>query len=143
MAVITHRLDQVPGNASEQAFIDAYVSAALWASDDDNGECLWENYSQDDIAPETLAAIEKDCADFLNVFWRDLFVPGVYCGRGKLHAVEMAGHDFWLTRNGHGAGFWDGDWLMPYSVQFDTYSKSVGAFTLYVGDDGKIHGMKG
>lgn len=24
--------------------------------------------------------------------------------------IEQAGHDFWLTRNGHGAGFWDGDW---------------------------------
>ena len=24
--------------------------------------------------------------------------------------VERAAHDFWLTRNGHGAGFWDGDW---------------------------------
>jgi|TARA_R110000744_G_scaffold366338_1_gene475354 hypothetical protein len=23
---------------------------------------------------------------------------------------ERIGHDFWLTRNGHGAGFWDGDW---------------------------------
>lgn len=21
--------------------------------------------------------------------------------------IEQAGHDFWLTRNGHGAGFWD------------------------------------
>ena len=23
---------------------------------------------------------------------------------------EVAGHDFWLSRNGHGAGFFDGDW---------------------------------
>ena len=23
------------------------------------------------------------------------------------HQDEQAGHDFWLTRNGHGAGFWD------------------------------------
>ena len=22
-------------------------------------------------------------------------------------AIEQAGYDFWLTRNGHGAGFWD------------------------------------
>ena len=21
--------------------------------------------------------------------------------------IEQAGHDFWLTRNGHGTGFWD------------------------------------
>ena len=24
--------------------------------------------------------------------------------------TDLAGHDFWLTRNGHGAGFWDGDY---------------------------------
>lgn len=24
-----------------------------------------------------------------------------------------AGHDFWLTRNRHGAGFWDGDYPEP------------------------------
>ena len=24
--------------------------------------------------------------------------------------LARAGTDFWLTRNGHGAGFWDGDW---------------------------------
>lgn len=23
------------------------------------------------------------------------------------YSYEQAGHDFWLTRNGHGAGFWD------------------------------------
>lgn len=143
MAVITHRLDQVPGNASEQAFVNAYISAALWASDDDEGGCLWETYSPDDIAPETLAQIEKDCADFIAVFWADLFRTGVYCGAGRYHAVEMAGHDFWLTRNGHGAGFWDGDWQEPYAEQMTAYSKRVGEYTLYVGDDGKIHGMKG
>lgn len=24
-------------------------------------------------------------------------------------AIEQAGHDFWLSRNGHGTGFWDRD----------------------------------
>lgn len=24
--------------------------------------------------------------------------------------LARAGHDFYLTHNGHGAGFWDGDW---------------------------------
>ena len=24
--------------------------------------------------------------------------------------AEKAGHDFWLTSQGHGSGFWDGGW---------------------------------
>ena len=29
-------------------------------------------------------------------------------------AEDLAGHDFWLTRNGHGTGFWDaGRWKAP------------------------------
>jgi hypothetical protein len=142
----THHLTTVKpdaGNASEARFVDAYIEAALWASDDDNGDSLADSFEADDIAPETRAQIEKDCAAFLAVFWADLFRSGIYQGRATHHAVEMAGHDFWLTRNGHGAGFWDGDWQEPYASQMDVYSKRAGAYTLYIGDDGKIYGMKG
>jgi hypothetical protein len=52
----------------------------------------------------------------------------------------MAGHAFWLTRNGHGAGFWDGDWPEPHASALDEASKAFGSFDLYVGDDGMIHG---
>ncbi len=42
--------------------------------------------------------------------------------------IEQAGHDFWLTRNHHGTGFWDrpeiyGD---TYSQPFTKRSKSMG-----------------
>jgi hypothetical protein len=43
--------------------------------------------------------------------------------------------DVYLTRNGHGAGFWDGDW--PVSGEFLTAaSKMLGESTPYRGDDG-------
>jgi hypothetical protein len=50
---------------------------------------------------------------------------------------DAIGHDFWLTRNGHGAGFWDrglgelGDFLTKMSKPF-------GEATLYVSDDGEV-----
>ena len=28
-------------------------------------------------------------------------------GERRLYDVTDAGHDFWLSRNGHGTGFWD------------------------------------
>jgi len=53
---------------------------------------------------------------------------------------DRAGHDFWLTRNGHGAGFWDGDWPDDAGGRLTEASKKYGEFNLYVGDDGLIHG---
>jgi hypothetical protein len=54
-------------------------------------------------------------------------------------AIERAGHDFWLTRNGHGAGFWDGDWPEDVGERLTAASKTFGECFLYVGDDGRIH----
>ena len=52
---------------------------------------------------------------------------------------RMAGHDFWLTRNGHGAGFWDGDWKEPAASKLDAASHAFGEVDLYIGDDGKVY----
>jgi hypothetical protein len=48
------------------------------------------------------------------------------------------GHDFWLTRNRHGAGFWDrglGDLGDKLTAAAHTYGES----NLYVGDDGQVY----
>ncbi len=60
---------------------------------------------------------------------------------GSIAAREaaMAAHDFWLTRCGHGAGFWDGDWPEPAATVLDNAAKAFGNVDLYVGDDGQIY----
>lgn len=83
-------------------FTSAYVECALWAetdnSDDSGGDPLDKNYSPEDIHSATLREIVRECADFQE-HNRDLY--------RELWTDEQAGHDFWLTRQGHGAGFWD------------------------------------
>jgi hypothetical protein len=50
-------------------------------------------------------------------------------------------HDFILTRNGHGAGFWDtGLWREPWISKLTSLAKSFGEISCYVGDDGAIYG---
>ena len=101
-------------------FTRAYIEAALWSSTaygsdaekediEENGEGHFDTsfeslgYDQADLAPESLASMEKDCTSFqadnaeLLERW--------YGEAGE--SPERAGHDFWLTRNHHGAGFWD------------------------------------
>lgn len=115
-------------------FTRAYIEAALWSSNDESdergGEALDKNYSAADIAPETLRRMIADCAKFQRE-------------NGNLIGLreERAGHDFWLTRNGHGAGFWDGDWPEPAATILTRLAEKFGEVNLYVGDDKKIHGM--
>jgi hypothetical protein len=52
---------------------------------------------------------------------------------------DRAGHDFWLTRNGHGCGFWDGDWPEPAATILTNASNACGECDLYIGDDGRIY----
>ena len=130
-------------------FTTAYLDAALWSSmdesDDAGGEPMDRNHSRDDIDFASLARMLEDCAKFpASPEWQaalsaaeDARTPSRVAHGCTIE--ESAGHDFWLTRNGHGAGFWDGDWGEPYGDALDKLSKRFGEVYLYIGDDGKIH----
>lgn len=109
-------------------FTLAYIEAMLWSSCDDDDTPLDRNYSLADIAPETLARIIRDCTRFQAEMADDLAC------RDDKHG----GHDFWLTRNGHGAGFWDGDWPEPHAARLTEAATDAGEVDPYVGDDGQV-----
>jgi hypothetical protein len=115
-------------------FMQAYVEAALWSSTDDNDDALDKNYSVSDIAEDTLDQMRADCEKFKKE-------NEVLYDKGGWDD-EQAGHDFWLTRNGHGAGFWDraGKFDKEVGEKLTKAAKEYGTVDLIVGDDGKIHG---
>lgn len=108
--------------------LEQYIRTALWSSTDDDDEPLDRDHDRFDLAPETLDAMRADCVRFL-----DLAGPLVTGREGD------AGHDFWLTRNGHGCGFWDGGWPEAEGKFLTKLSKCFGERFLYVGDDGLIY----
>jgi hypothetical protein len=111
-------------------FTTAYIECALWSSCDENDEPLDGVFGIDDIAPETLASIMEDC----------------FCFRME-HGTDFAGlegragHDFWLSRNGHGAGFFDGPYPDAIGRKLQDAARVWGSVDLYIGDDGRIYGM--
>jgi hypothetical protein len=111
--------------------VQDYIICALWSSTDDEGNPLDDLYSADDLAPETRKTMEDDLADFVALIEREGIDRSWW-------SDEQLAHDFWLTRNGHGAGFWDrgqgetGDRLTALS-------KPYGEQCLYVGDDGLVY----
>tara|TARA_R100001463_G_scaffold17560_2_gene44772 strand:+ start:2058 stop:2447 length:390 start_codon:yes stop_codon:yes gene_type:complete len=48
---------------------------------------------------------------------------------------ELAAHDFILTRNGHGAGFSDGDWSEPMATKLTELCKKFGEINIYLSDE--------
>ena len=118
------------------SFTRQYIETAFWSTNDESteqgGEPLEANYSASDLAPETLAAMIADCAKFQEQNAAIMDMDGC-------QDAETCGHDFWLTRNGHGAGFWDGDYLEAVGDALTAAAKGFGECNLYVGDDGQIY----
>ena len=96
-------------------FTQAYMEAALWSttdnSDDRGGEPLDANYGIDDISVELQWQMFNDCQEFQRQNAEAL--ANAHYHSGEWSDAELAGHDFWLTRCGHGTGFWDRDELDP------------------------------
>ena len=113
-----------------ESFFRQYLETALWSSMDNEGQyALDESYYTDDIAPATLAAMRADCDAFYDA--NQEIIDRYDC--------ETCGQDFWLTRNRHGAGFWDGDYLKEDGRMLTEASKAFGETWLYIGDDGLIY----
>lgn len=121
-----------------ELFFQSYIATALWSSTDEDGNHLDENYDEGDIHPTALAQMKEDCLDFTQANLQDLLVYKKLLRSERYKGEELAGHDFWLTRNGHGAGFWDRG-LGVLGDRLTKASKPYSNCELYVGDDGMIH----
>lgn len=131
-----------PSGALWDAFLSGYMSCAVWADvfDPNTFDRSDGTYTPDDIAPDALSVMATDARDFYRANRATL---GAFCrhlSRGSLSladAYNVAGHDLWLTRNGHGSGYWDagagriGDYLSDMA-------RPLGEQLLYVDDDGRL-----
>lgn len=117
-----------------KSFIQSFLACSLWASMDEStpqgGVSMDSNYTVNDFATEAKTNVETACNAFMDANEANL----------KDYPAGDAGHDFFLTSGHHGCGFWENDF--GTKEQCDSLTKAahaVGEFSLYVGDDGKIH----
>lgn len=118
-----------------------YIETALRSSTDDEGCPLDRNYSVDDIDSASLDEMQNDLHAFMNK--ADEMCYGI---EDVAANSSQFAHDFWLTRNGHGVGFWDRPELYSSKELADKLSnlaRSFGPCDLYIGDDGKIYSFVG
>lgn len=109
------------------AFTRAYLHAAAFTEDPDpaGGE-----YSEPDLSefdPAFVVQAIADCAAFQTRAGDWITEENIARGPADDTADEHAGRDFWYTRNGHGCGFWDGDWTDPAGRELEAIAKAFGA----------------
>lgn len=118
-----------------QKFLQGYIDAALWSTTDCRDEEGNDTYSLDDefsdVSDKCRAAMLSDCNDFIADHGEKLEAFKDATGRDD----SDMGHDFWLTRSGHGAGFWDrlsrGANGYEIGEQLTDACKDYGTFELY------------
>jgi hypothetical protein len=121
--------------ADFDAFFQGFLVCLLWSTHDDEQENLDTNFDLADIAAPTMAGLRSQCLDFFTANANDL--QAVIDGAVD-YTFDTAGHDFALSRNGHGAGYFDCDVEGP-NERLQAAAQAVGPAQAYVGDDGEVH----
>ena len=123
-------------NENLELIISGYIDAIEFTECGPDSE-----FSEDAVFSEELKDNAKEvCTSFYNLFEACL-------GRAMKNNTEYTwqgvGMDLWLTRNGHGAGFWDRK-LGSYNGYnigdcLSEACKMLGESYLYEGDDGLLY----
>ena len=117
------------------AFLIGYITALLWTEEEQLQVPEPGLAEELRISPQLVKDARSDCADFMRdasaILNSILLMDGTY-------TLEQAGIDLWLSRNGHGAGYfdrgsaWEWSWLQERARQ-------LGSKDAYLGDDGYVH----
>jgi hypothetical protein len=143
-----HNIAEYDAGAYASRMLTATAETALWADatheEDTEGTGQYEReiadlrhgYAPDfeeALPEETRDALAEDVDSFLRTAWLYLAADGI--------SPDDAGHNFHLTRNGHGAGFWDRGYA--HGDQLTVLAQVFGWFGLEVsghGEDIKVTG---
>lgn len=111
-------------------FLQSYWETALWSSTDEDGRPLDEDFEVEDIVRDQ--NYEDAAASAIS------FIEGNTSALEEADlSDEAAGHNHWLTQNGHGAGFWDLG-LGKLGDRLTRASKAYGSVDLYT-HNGKVY----
>lgn len=114
--------------------LDAYLDAALWTSDIEGGGPNF-GASAKSHAKRELAKFYEAIAEPLMAL-RDMIEGGI------LPPLKpgILGHDFWLSRNGHGAGFFAREEAYgPTGKLLQEVARAFGEVAVFEGDDGELY----
>lgn len=107
-----------------EQFQRGHKATALWAENDEEGNPLDDRFGWQDYDEHTEKEMDADAAHFYHSH-HHLFGDA---------DPEHAGHDFWLSRNGHGTGFFDGNYG-DHNEELQRAANAAGEYSLYADHD--------
>jgi len=116
-------------------FTNAFIEAFYFADTGEDGQ----PDSDADLSEACRLDIEADCRSFWRRFGR--YLTTETCRKAFDDPVTQAGYDFYMTRQGHGVGFWEDEWPGParHRDLLTKAAKGYGELFMYQGDDGLIY----
>lgn len=114
--------------------VDQMIYTLLWSECDDGCEPLEHMYCEHDVLPESryyLTEVAESLLDSENEYAYDIAEYVEHKG------IEQLAHDFILTANGHGAGFWDRG-LGELGERLTAMAKGYGSFSAQVRANGSV-----
>lgn len=123
-------------DAEQQLHLRQYLTTALWTDMDEEGRPLDQNHNIEEFAPEAIQKAQRDLAKFFRLANMERLLEDLPEG-----GEEQVAHDFWLTRNHHGAGFWDRAELYGEheAKRLTEISGYFGETDVVIGDDGRLY----
>jgi hypothetical protein len=119
--------------------VDGATAALLWSEMDEDGTPFDTEYDESDIAPESLAEFREAIEGMAQSMEEDTRTMLAHYGaRIEWSAGLLWGHDFTLTSNGHGVGFWDRGETSGAADRL-TETCRAASYSLYRGDDGRLY----
>ncbi len=111
-------------NLSIDLILKSYLECALWSSELDE-------YSIEDISKQAIEMSKQNIIDFLNLISKDSKTL-----ENELFGCDedYIGHNLLLSRNNHGAGFFDEN-----KNKLQEYAKSLKPIDIWVGSDNVVY----
>ncbi len=124
--------------------VKSYLECASWVDRPDES-LTWNDKFSQDFSQMAKDEAFHDCTMFyLNIELGkigNLYFNTIDLSNQK--TLEQLGHDFWLTRNGHGAGFWDGkdnnEWSLEDGDKLtEICNNNFKELSLWINDDNQV-----
>ena len=122
--------------------MDNYLECAIWTEEERLKEENTEGYEGEikNIIPDADLNIHNFSDNSKIKAYEDIKLFLKYAGNA-VDGIdeEQLGHDIWLSRNGHGAGFFDRGYDDKIEKILMDSAHKIGSADIYLGDDGLLY----
>ena len=114
------------GELNIDEILNSYIETAIWAEESNENDLKGKTIN--DFNEESVANSKIEIYNFIKKAQQE--APDEL----STYDSKALGHNLWLSRNGHGAGFFDDN-----NDKLQNLARSIKPVDIYLGNDGKVY----